>query len=70
MPTTHTPVSPRRLATIAEAADYMRVSYKTMRRHIAAGRITGYTAKGSHLIRVDLNEVDTVLLRPMPTAAG
>jgi len=54
--------SPRRhkLATINEAADYLSVHPKTLRRWIAAGRITSYAA-GPRLIRVDLDELDAML---------
>ena len=45
----------RRLESIPNAAAYLNVSTKTIRRYIAAGRITGYRA-GPRLIRVDLND--------------
>ena len=57
----------RRLESIQDAADYVGVSTKTIRRWISAGRVTGYRA-GPRLIRVDLNEVDA-MLRPIPAAA-
>lgn len=56
----------RRLESIPSAAEYLDVSTKTVRRYIAAGRITGYRT-GPKLIRVDLNELDT-MLQPIPTA--
>lgn len=56
----------RRLDSIPNAADYLGVSAKTIRRYIAAGRVTGYRA-GPRLIRVDLNELDA-MLRPIPSA--
>lgn len=52
--------------SIAEAADYLGVSTKTIRRYIAAGRLTGYRT-GPRLLRVDKTELDA-LLRPIPTA--
>lgn len=58
--------SQRRLVSIAVAADEYGVSTKTLRRYIAAGRLTGYRM-GPRLIRVDLNELDA-LMRPIPTA--
>ena len=69
------PSPQRRLASITEAAEYLGLSTKTIRRYIAYGRITGYRITGhspaqGRLIRVDLNEVDAVLLQPIPTAAG
>ena len=59
----------RRLATLSGAAQYAECNPRTIRRYIAAGRLTGYRM-GPRLLRVDLNEVDAVLLRPIPTAAG
>jgi len=58
----------RRLAPIAEAADYIGANPRTIRRYIASGRLTGYRV-GPRLIRVDLNEVDA-LLRPISTVGG
>ncbi len=55
----------RRLASIAQAADYAAVSTKTIRRRIADGSLTGYKM-GSRIIRVDLDELDQ-LLRVIPT---
>jgi excisionase family DNA binding protein len=59
----------RRIASISDAAEYSGVHPRTIRRHIAAGRLTGYRM-GPRLIRVDLNEVDERLLRPIPTVVG
>lgn len=56
----------RQFETIAEAAARTRVCTKTLRRWIAAGRLTAYRY-GPHLIRLDPAEVDA-LLRPIPTA--
>ena len=56
----------RRLDSIHNAAEYLGVSTKTIRRFIASGDLTGYRA-GKKIIRVDLNEVDA-MLRPIPTA--
>ena len=58
----------RRLESIAHAAEYLGVADKTIRRYIAAGRLTGYRA-GPRLIRVDLNELDA-MLRVIPTTGG
>ena len=68
LPRPATPLTPRRLASIDTAASYMEVSTKTVRRYIAAGRLTGYRL-GGRLLRVDLNEVDA-MLRPIPTTTG
>ncbi len=51
-----------RLESITNAAEYLGVSTKTIRRWIADGRLTGYRA-GPKLIRVDLNELDAMLRR-------
>ncbi len=56
----------RHLVNINQAAEHFGVSARTIRRYIAAGRVTGYRT-GPRLIRVDLNEVDA-MLRPIPTA--
>jgi excisionase family DNA binding protein len=55
--------------TIEDAAQYVGVHTKTIRRAIAAGRLTGYRLPGSRLIRVDMNELDAVM-SPIPTAGG
>jgi excisionase family DNA binding protein len=54
----------RRYASLADAAAYLRCNEKTLRRHIAAGDLTGYRL--GRVIRVDLNELDE-LLNPIPT---
>lgn len=56
----------RHYITIAEAAEYIQVTDRTIRRLIADGELTGYrVGKSSRLIRVDLNEIDNELMRPM-----
>jgi excisionase family DNA binding protein len=57
----------KRLASIDDAAEYCGVSTKTIRRRISDGTISGFVL-GPRLLRVDLNEVDDRLLRPIPTA--
>lgn len=59
----------RRLASLADAADYTGVSTQTIRRRIACGDLTGYRM-GARLIRVDLAELDAMLLRRIPTASS
>ena len=57
------PLPPARrpqLATINDAAQYVGVHPKTLRRWIAQGRLKAYAA-GPRLIRVDLDEVDAML---------
>jgi excisionase family DNA binding protein len=59
------PTNPsRRLVSIEKAAAYVDASPRTIRRSIAAGKLTGYRF-GNRLLRIDLNEVDS-LLRPIP----
>jgi excisionase family DNA binding protein len=55
----------RRIASISGAAEYAGVSTRTIRRYIAAGRLTGYRI-GPRLIKINLAEVDA-LLSPIPT---
>jgi excisionase family DNA binding protein len=63
MPNKPKPIAPpRRWAGIGVAADYIQVNERTIRKMIADGRLTGYKS-GNRLIRVDLNEIDNVLLR-------
>lgn len=50
----------RRLVSLENAADYVATSPRTIRRAIAAGRLTGYRF-GKRLLRVDLNEIDAML---------
>ncbi len=58
----------RELGTIADAAAYMGCTPRTIRRYIAAGRLTGYRL-GARAIRVDLDALDA-LLTPIPTAGN
>jgi excisionase family DNA binding protein len=45
------------LISLAEAADRLDVSARTLRRYIAAGRLTGYRV-GHRLIKIDPTELD------------
>jgi len=60
--------SDRRLASLADAADYAAVNPRTIRRRIADGSLTGYRL-GARILRVDLEELDA-LLRPIATTHG
>ncbi len=51
---------PARLVPLAEGSAYSRLSVKTLRRYIIAGRITGYRA-GVKLLQVDLDELDRIV---------
>jgi excisionase family DNA binding protein len=50
----------RRYIKIADAADYLGVTDRTIRQMIADGRLTGYRS-GTRLVRLDLNEIDTAM---------
>lgn len=51
--------APKNLATLQEAAEYWNCHERTIRRHIAAGNLTGYRL-GKRMIRVDLNELSAL----------
>jgi excisionase family DNA binding protein len=55
-----------RYISVAEAAEYLNASDRTVRRLIADGELTGYRAgKSRRLIRVDLDEIDSKLMQPI-----
>lgn len=60
-------VQTRRYVTIAEAAEYLNVTTRTIRQMIADGRLCGYRS-GTRIVRVDLNEVDAAM-KPFGGAA-
>lgn len=53
--------SRRRYVTIAEAAEYLQVTDRTIRQMIADGRLTGYRS-GYRIVRLDLNEIDAAMV--------
>jgi len=55
-----------RLASLAEAAEHVGCSTRTLRRRVADGSLTGYRF-GPRLLRVDLDELEA-MLRPVPNA--
>lgn len=57
-----------KFASLAAAAEIAGVSTKSIRRYIAAGRITGYRV-GPRMIRVNIAELQD-LLAPIPTSAN
>ncbi|MUL76466.1 helix-turn-helix domain-containing protein [Mycolicibacterium sp. CBMA 226] len=60
----------RRYMTLAEAADYLQISARTVRRLITDGELTGYRmGNSSRTIRVDQAEIDEQLMRPMNAPA-
>lgn len=56
----------RRFASLEDGANYLDLSPRTLRRMIASGDLTGYRI-GTRVLRVDLDELET-MLRPIPTA--
>lgn len=58
-----------RLVSLAEAADEYHCSVKTIRRMISRGEVTGYRI-GTRSIRVDLNEFESRVVRPIPTGSA
>lgn len=54
--TTRRLIAPKNLATLQEAAEYWCCHERTIRRHIAAGYLTGYRF-GPRMLRVDLDEL-------------
>jgi excisionase family DNA binding protein len=59
----------RRYGSIADAAEYIGVTPRTIRQMIADGRLTGYR-NGTRLVRVDLDEIDEKLMQPFGGAAS
>ncbi len=59
---------PRRLVSVAAAAQYLDVDPRTVRRHIASGRIPAYRV-GPKLVKIDLDALGASL-QPIPTAGG
>ncbi|MFI9487399.1 helix-turn-helix domain-containing protein [Promicromonospora sp. NPDC052451] len=64
--TSPAPPRPTRLVPLADAAEYLHVSVKTLRRRIADGTIAGYRV--GRLIRVDLDELPQKLVVTIPSA--
>ena len=60
---------PRKYVTHQQAADRFCVNERTIRNWISKGLITGYKLPGSRAIRVDLNEIET-MLRVVPTTVA
>ena len=56
----------RRWATPKQAAAYYQIGERTIRQMIYSGRLTGYRF-GPQLLRVDLNEIDALIV---PTNGG
>ena len=56
------PAPSRRLRDLTEAADYLGVTTRTIRRYIAEGRIAAYRV-GDRLIRVDMGDVEALAVK-------
>jgi len=50
---------PKRLESLAFAAQYANVHPRTIRRYIASGRLNAYRV-GPRLIKIDLNELEAI----------
>ncbi|GAB3742481.1 helix-turn-helix transcriptional regulator [Microlunatus parietis] len=59
----------RRYLSLSEAAEYLGINVRTLRRAIADGRIDGYRI-GDRIVRVDLDQIEQSLLIKIPTAVG
>jgi len=53
-------MSAKRRLGLNEAAEHLGVNPRTIRRYIAAGRLTGYRV-GPRLIKIDLDELESLL---------
>lgn len=51
-----------------QAADYLGITDRTLRRMIAAGKLPAYRL-GPRLLRIDVADLDA-LLRPVPVGGG
>lgn len=67
-PPTNAHPKKRRWLSLAETAEHLQVTERTIRRMIAAGELPAYRL-GKRLLRIDAADVDA-LLRPVPTAGG
>jgi excisionase family DNA binding protein len=60
-------LSQRRYVSLSEAADYLSVSPRTVRRMISQDELPGYRVGNAGLLRVDMGEVQSIV-RQIPTA--
>lgn len=58
----------RRWVSQTEAAEYLGITDRTLRRMIAAGKLPAYRL-GPRLLRIDVADLDA-LLRPVPVGGG
>ena len=56
---------------VAEAAEYAGVGERTLRAKIASGSLPAYRVPDSHMLRIDLRDVDAWLMsHPVPTGGA
>lgn len=58
----------RRLVSLETGAAYFDINARTLRRHVAAGKVPAYRI--GRLLKIDLDEAEAALLRRIPTARG
>lgn len=63
-----TSTSSRRYLTLSDAAGWLSLDEKTLRRWISQGRLTAYRV-GPKLIRLDADEIES-MIRVVPTAGA
>jgi len=59
---------PRRYLTLSDAAGWLSLDEKTLRRWVSQGRLTAYRV-GPKLIRLDADEIEN-MIRVVPTAGN
>ncbi len=57
---------PRRYLTLSDAAEWLSLDEKTLRRWVSQGRLTAFRV-GPKLIRLDADEIES-MIRVVPTA--
>ncbi len=60
MPTRSEVLARRRYVTVAQAAEYLQVTERTIRQMVADRRLIGYRI-GQRFIRLDVNEIDAAM---------
>jgi len=59
---------PRRYLTLSDAAEWLSLDEKTLRRWVSQGRLTAYRV-GPKLIRLDADEIEN-MVRVVPTSGA
>lgn len=60
------PRSPRQLLSLDESAEFLGVSNRTVRSYVARGILKAHRIRGSRLIRIDLVDLEALVV-PVPT---